>query len=253
MGEPTETTNADDERPDLGLHPLASEKKPEASEDPIRKAIAIIIDRATPRDHLAFLTPELFRTIHLAFPDYEKTQKISLMIKRSPEMKIFYPKIRKWFASQELEWRDSSVNKDRYMRVDIGFDEDEIHRLIQSAHDDIFGVQATRATAIDSLHLSYDLMGLRHPVLMLISGFALIASLVFLPMYEVYKLNTLSAPSIYAIDWLELFLILNFFLCIAALRYCDIDKKRKNSMKRWKRNLGRVAVLGVIGMTFFTF
>ena len=81
------------------------------------QAVEILIDRQKQGDHLFLYSPNGLRFLHLRFSEYpnDTGPHIKLMFKRSPEMKPYYPKIRAWFEGNALEWKDVTVDGDRYM------------------------------------------------------------------------------------------------------------------------------------------
>ena len=71
---------------------------------------------------------------------YKKKNDLELLFlfPRRPEYKNLYKDARTWFATEGLEWKDRTVNGERYMSAAIPRIEPEIIRLIRSFQAAIF-------------------------------------------------------------------------------------------------------------------
>ena len=83
----------------------------------IEQAVEILIDRKEHGDHISCHSPDGLRFVHLRYYQAhpESDEHIKFMFKRCPEMKPYYAKIRAWFANNDLEWKEITIDSTRYM------------------------------------------------------------------------------------------------------------------------------------------
>ena len=182
----------------------------------IDQAVEIIIDRQKQDDHLVFSSPNGLRFLHLRFSEYPTTTgaHITLMFKRSPEMKPYYPKIRAWFDDNDLEWKDRIINGDRYMATLLPLQSALITDYANSVQKDLFGFEDYKVGSMGSSELSMKLMGYSNPVLFMLSVITFLASMGYFIVYQFTKIFDIGPPSMQALDRTEILLFVLFLSLI---------------------------------------
>ncbi len=221
----------------------------------LRKGIALLIARKQPFERLIIHSEEGLKLMHLKYEGEDKyAHNVSLMFKRSPELKPYYASIREWATNNNLEWRDKTRNKERYLSVEVGPYVNGIEQYVRSANDTIFKSKSLRVSSNDT-NLSLALSGIHHPYLLMIFGFMMLVGVFCLPLYEIFRLPYLGKPSFLAIDWPEGFLISSALIGGFALRYFikKGKKKEKEKQSKLKLYLARTVLLMIVALAFFTY
>ena len=133
-----DTENTQTQPNALGLHPLADENA-ESSKDPVRKAIALLLTRKNQDEIIYFRSPEGLKLMYLRYEMVEKTNpKVCFMFKRSPELKPYYKAIREWCEDSAFQWKEKTLNGDRFMEIALTPYLDEVSKIILEIKQSIF-------------------------------------------------------------------------------------------------------------------
>lgn len=191
--------------------------------------------------------------MHLRYEtDEETVHKICLMFKRAPELKPYYKSIKSWCEENKLRWKGKVFNHNRYMEIHLNPYLDEITKTIFDAKQTIFKVKAITVGA-NSIDIDLALQGKSRLLLRAFMGLAVMVTLGLFPIYELFRLPYLGKPSLNAIDWPELFLVLLFVMGFFPSRQLNQNTTRKKHYKRKTLLIARVAFLLVVASAFFTY
>ena len=228
----------------------------------IDQAVEILIDRQKQGDHLFLYSPNGLRFLHLRFSEYpnDTGAHIKLMFKRSPEMKPYYPKIRAWFADNDLEWKDVTVDDVRYMAALLPLETSPIVDYVKSVQQNIFGFKDYGINAINS-DLSNTLIGFgKNGVLFILAAFTAIIAMVSFFIFQATRVFDLGPPSLNALDKTEIILFNLFFLSMfyiskAGAKLRKLNKSTPNSKAQGQKRiwLKRSLVIAAISTMFFTY
>lgn len=106
---------------------------------------------------------------------------------------------------------------------------DEITKTIFDAKQTIFKVKAITVGA-NSIDIDLALQGKSRRLLRAFMGLAVMVTLGLFPIYELFRLPYLGKPSLNAIDWPELFLVLLFVMGFFPSRQLNQNTTRKNTI-----------------------
>lgn len=218
----------------------------------IHRALRTLIDRNKPGERLVLRSENGLPLLYLGTDKRDRPNSFRLMFKRCPEIKPYYPKIRQWLKEQDLEWTDKTFGKTRYLSVSLNPELFIIKRLVLDIEEKVFEFSATSAKSVVPDRLSLALSGYRFIVGQYYAGAGAFISIACLPIYELYRIPYLGAPSWEAVDWTEIFLVglgLSSFVVFRIVR----DKLRERAPTSRAIWLSRFAMLGVILLTAFTY
>jgi len=229
----------------------------------IEQAIDLLINRKKHNDRLTLYSKNGLRFLHIRYCEYPKTQgeRMELMFKRSSELKPYYPKIRSWFSNNNLEWRDVTVDKERYMSAILPIRKFLICDYITSAETYIFGFEHVGIHAEDTW-LSLALMGNKYLYFSLIATLTASISFIGFIIYQITNIFNLTSPSFKAADKAEIILVI---LIITSIVIINISKSKlkglhkKNSVTKlssqakWKGRFIRFALMSMLLTMFFTY
>jgi len=234
--------------------------KDDEREQAFDAAIVMMIDRKTEGDHLICISEEGFRVLHLWYSAYPaaKGPHIKFMFKRSLEMKPYYPKIRQWFESQEMVWKDITIEGDRYMASLLPIERFRIIEHIHSAQQNIFGFSGLRVTAGNS-DLNLALMNIRRPLLLFLSFAICFVSIGAYITYEFTRLFNIGPPSFQAVKKIEIMLFILFSAPLLSLMHWRTKQQKTpgaakersySQIKVWRNRLILILIMSVM---FFTY
>ena len=227
----------------------------------IYQAVEILIDRKKQGDHLYCYSPDGLKFLHLRYSELpiEKGSHIKFMFKRSPEMKPYYPKIRAWFADNDLEWKDVTVDDVRYMAALLPLQSALITDYANSVQKNLFGFEDYQIGSIGSSNLSMELMGFSNPLVFMLSIVTLAASMGCFIVYQFTKIFDIGPPSMQALHKTEILLFILFSVSFLSLQRTATQlrqqkkstvRKRSNRAKVW---LNRLLLIIAISTMFFTY
>lgn len=226
----------------------------------ITDSVSLLVERQKNEDWIFFVSPEGLRYLHLRYSEFGNSEKpFSLMFKRCPELKNYYPKIREWFAENDLTWKDKVVNGKKYMAAELEISVERITDLIISAQNEIFNISKSNITSRDS-SLSMKLSGIKAPFIGLFCAFGIMICLISFLLYQVLHFPSISNPSLKALKWEEAFAIIAIPICYYGFyisgyrtgRNSD-DKQKRSNWKNLKLIVKRLLMLALLSLAFFTY
>ena len=223
----------------------------------LSESINLLKERQTHNDWLLFISPEGLKYLHLRYDEYADPSKpFKLMFKRSPEFKKYYEQIRNWFEDNKLVWKDITVDHKKYMATELSPDLQMIEQLILSVQNDLFKVSKTRISSPDS-DLSIKLQGIKAPFIGLFCAFMMVICLVAYVLYQIVNLPNLGNPSLKALAWEEVFMIVAVPLGLYGLRLSGYMaggyNKKTPKWKNPKIIFGRLFIIAMIFLGFCTY
>ena len=159
---------------------------------------------------------------------YKKKDDLELLFlfPRRPEYKNLYKDARTWFAAEGLEWKDRTVNGERYMGATIPRIEPEIIRLIRSFQAAIFDYDVLLIKS-ENTKLTFKLMnmsmGLFSAAALLIMG-----SVSTFLVYQITQLGQLGRPSPINITSYEWAIMAIFYATGISLKFVATKEFNQN-------------------------
>jgi hypothetical protein len=187
--------------------------------------------------------------------EYDEIEpEIAIVVPRSEQMKPYYPALREWFAYHGLKWKDRSRNKQRFMFAYVDKDPAKLEALVRNMGTMVFNTEELKLNPRGALSV-YMLSTLSNH-LTLYSSVAIfgLLDLLALTIYEVFKIFSLSAPSILNIDRVEIWLSGLFVICMCLTRILEITPslRGKSNGPSWSRLTPFLLLYGSFAMMFFT-
>ena len=253
MKEQSETGRTGNKRSYFGVHPVNSKEKPETSEHRIETGVGKILTRQNDNELLYLCSGEGLRFLYLRHSkDAEGRNIVWLLFKRTPEMKPYYAAIGKWCAANNFTFSDKTHLTIKYISIPLEPHISTVCHHIALLRKDVFKFK-TVYVGSQQTDLSLALSNINNPLIFGFFGLASAVGLGLLPLYEMFRVRTLAAPSFEAIDWPEVFLFVLIALGVSTVRYLNRNRVKKFTKTKTKIMFGRMILLFFIALAFFTY